>query len=51
MTHIYTYQNADGVYVGREVIDNWDIANEYLHNNDGGTKSYWDEVYYPGIYV
>lgn len=47
MTHIYTYQNADGVYVGREVIDNWDIANEYLHNNDGGTKSYWDEVYYP----
>lgn len=47
MTHIYTYKNKDGVYVGREVIDNWDMANEYLHNNDGDGKSYWDEVYYP----
>lgn len=47
MTHIYSYQNADGVYVGREVIDNWDMANEYLHNYDGGERSYWDEVYYP----
>lgn len=47
MTHIYSYKNSDGVYVGREVIDNWDMANEYTHNNDGGEKSYWDEVYYP----
>lgn len=29
------------------MIDNWDMANEYTHNNDGGEKSYWDEVYYP----
>lgn len=47
MTHIYSYKNSDGVYIGREVIDNWDMANEYTHNNDGGEKSYWDEVYYP----
>lgn len=47
MMHIYSYKNSDGVYVGREVIDNWDMANEYTHNNDGGEKSYWDEVYYP----
>ena len=25
MTHIYSYKNSDGVYVGREVIDNWDM--------------------------
>lgn len=49
MTHIYTYKNKDGVYIGREVMDNWDMANEYLHNNDSDSKnkSYWDEVYYP----
>ena len=49
MTHIYSYQNAEGVYVGREVIDNWDMANEYLHNYDdeNGVRSYWDDVYYP----
>lgn len=47
MTHIYTYKNKEGVYIGREVVDNWDMANEYLHNNDGDSKSYWDEVYYP----
>lgn len=47
MTHIYSYQNKDGVYIGREVIDNWDMANEYLHNYDGNVRSYWDEVYYP----
>lgn len=46
MTHIYNYQNKEGTYIGREVVDNWDIANEYLHNYDGGHKSYWDEVYY-----
>ena len=28
MTHIYSYKNSDGVYVGCEVIDNWDMANE-----------------------
>lgn len=49
MTHIYNYKNKDGVYIGREVIDNWDMANEYLHNydSDSKSKSYWDEVYYP----
>ncbi len=49
MTHIYSYRNADGVYIGREVVDSWDMANEYFHNSDSdrGIKSYWDEVYYP----
>lgn len=47
MTHIYELKNKDGVYIGREVIDSWDIANEYFHNYDKGYKSYWDEVYYP----
>ena len=47
MTHVYSYQNADGVYIGREVFDKWDMANEYTHNSNGDYKSYWDEVYYP----
>lgn len=47
MTHVFSYQNAEGVYVGREVIDNWDMANEYLHNYDGGKRSNWDRIYYP----
>lgn len=47
MTHIYSYQNSEGVFVGREVVDSWDMANEYLHNNNNGYRSYWDEVYYP----
>lgn len=47
MTHIYDLQDENGVYIGREVIDSWDIANEYFHNYDKGYKSYWDEVYYP----
>lgn len=47
MTHIYDLQDENGTYIGREVIDNWDIANEYFHNNNEGHKSYWDEVYYP----
>lgn len=47
MHHIFNYQNSEGVYIGREVIDNWDMANEYTHNCDGDEKSYWDEVYYP----
>lgn len=47
MTYIFNYQNAQGVYVGREVIDNWDMANEYTNNADNDYKSYWDEVYYP----
>ncbi len=46
MTYVYTYQK-DGVYMGREVIDNWDMVNEYMHNDDDDHKSYWDEVYYP----
>lgn len=46
MTHVYTYQK-DGVYMGREVVDNWDMVNEYTHNADDDYKSYWDEVYYP----
>lgn len=47
MEHIFNYKNADGVYIGRAVIDNWDMANEYTHNCDGDEKSYWDEVFYP----
>lgn len=47
MTHIYDLKDENGVYIGREVIDSWDIANEYFHNYDKGYKSYWDEVYYP----
>lgn len=47
MTHIYNLQDENGVYIGREVVDSWDIANEYFHNYNGGHKSYWDEVYYP----
>lgn len=47
MTHIYSYQNDEGVYIGREVVDSWDMANEYLHNYNNGYRSYWDEVYYP----
>lgn len=47
MMHIYELKDENGVYIGREVIDNWDIANEYFHNYDKGYKSYWDEVYYP----
>lgn len=47
MVHVYNLKDEKGVYIGREVIDSWDIANEYFHNNDGGYKSYWDEVYYP----
>lgn len=47
MTHVYNYRNKDGVYIGREVFDNWDMVNEYMHNCDGDQKSYWDEVYYP----
>lgn len=47
MTHIFNYKNAEGVYIGREVIDNWDMANEYMHNCDNDYKSYWDEVYFP----
>lgn len=47
MTHIYDLKDENGVYIGRKVVDNWDIANEYFHNNNGGHKSYWDEVYYP----
>ena len=47
MTHVYNLQNEEGVYIGREVIDSWDIANEYFHNYDKGYKAYWDEVYYP----
>lgn len=46
MTHVYTYQK-NGIYMGREVIDNWDMVNEYMHNDDDDHKSYWDEVYYP----
>lgn len=47
MTHIYNLQDENGIYIGREVIDSWDIANEYFHNYNEGHKSYWDEVYYP----
>lgn len=47
MTHVYNLKDENGVYIGREVIDSWDIANEYFHNSDGDYKSYWDEVYYP----
>ena len=47
MTHIYNLKDENGVYIGRETIDSWDIANEYFHNYDKGYKSYWDEVYYP----
>lgn len=47
MTHIYDLKDENGVYIGREVIDSWDVANEYFHNYDKGCKSYWDEVYYP----
>lgn len=47
MVHIYNLKDSNGVYIGREVIDSIDVANEYFHNNDGGYKSYWDEVYYP----
>lgn len=47
MTHVYNLKDENGVYIGREVIDSWDIANEYFHNSDGDHKSYWDEVYYP----
>lgn len=47
MTHIYNLQDEKGTYIGREVIDSWDIANEYFHNYDKDCKSSWDEVYYP----
>lgn len=47
MTYIYNLQDENGTYIGREVVDSWDIANEYLNNNNGDEKSYWDEVYYP----
>lgn len=47
MTHIYNLQDEKGTYIGREVMDSWDIANEYFHNCDDDHKSYWDEVYYP----
>lgn len=47
MTHIYELKDENGTYIGREVVDSWDIANEYFHNNNEGHKSYWDEVYYP----
>ncbi len=47
MTYVYNLQNEEGIYIGREVVDSWDIANEYFHNYDKGYKSYWDCVYYP----
>lgn len=47
MVHVYNLKDEKGVYIGREVVDSWDVANEYFHNNDAGYKSYWDEVYYP----
>lgn len=47
MTHVFNYQNKDGVYIGREVFDSWDMVNEYFNNGDSDNKSYWDEVYYP----
>lgn len=47
MTHVFEYKNKDGVYIGREVFDSWDMVNEYFNNGDSDPKSYWDEVFYP----
>ena len=32
---------------GKDVVYCWDVANEYFHNYDQGSKSMWNVIYYP----